>query len=563
MNNDLGGLAVQRPEAAEPRRRRRGGDRRRELRSQRRSLLRPRRLDRSGTAAVRQRAASATTRCAASPVYSEDLNIFKVFPLANGHSIRFESMFGNIFNRTLFVRSEHELERGELRPGLQSGNSAAIDSDRRAVRLLASRQAIRPPVAHSRAPAPERAAASRHPDADGPPRPRAGDRSWTGRWPAGSRRTFALVAVVCGVLGSGALALRRRPAGAAERGRAGPPGAPRRSRQAGAARARRSRYARRRLFGPRHHPPPAAAARRQRRGFFEEALRLEPGLLGAHINLAQVYVLPGKADRALDVLRRALTADPSLAPAAAATWAGVPGVPVAALGEVRAPAHRSRRRGRRDRHPRARRRRRARRPTRCPFNLGSAYVLAREPARALDTYDAALRVTPDALAALRQAAGDRRAAGRARTVAVLLDPREASSPRTIPTCSSASAGSVCDDGSARGRRAGARRRPPALKPDDAVASVHAGRGQGRQASVRSRAGAARTAGERRVRSDPQLQYALGAVLYTQGRLDDARDASAESVRLQPEQLASQSLPRAGGARSGPRGGSHHDAGSAA
>jgi hypothetical protein len=36
------------------------------------------------------------------PVYSEDLNLFKVFPLPNGTRIRFESMFGNIFNRTLF-----------------------------------------------------------------------------------------------------------------------------------------------------------------------------------------------------------------------------------------------------------------------------------------------------------------------------------------------------------------------------------------------------------------------------------------------------------------------------
>lgn len=36
------------------------------------------------------------------PIYSEDLNIFKVFTLQNGHRIRFESMFGNLFNRTLF-----------------------------------------------------------------------------------------------------------------------------------------------------------------------------------------------------------------------------------------------------------------------------------------------------------------------------------------------------------------------------------------------------------------------------------------------------------------------------
>lgn len=36
------------------------------------------------------------------PIASEDINIFKVFALPNGHRIRFESMFGNIFNRTLF-----------------------------------------------------------------------------------------------------------------------------------------------------------------------------------------------------------------------------------------------------------------------------------------------------------------------------------------------------------------------------------------------------------------------------------------------------------------------------
>jgi hypothetical protein len=35
-------------------------------------------------------------------IKSEDLNLFKVFPLPNGSKIRFESMFGNIFNRTLF-----------------------------------------------------------------------------------------------------------------------------------------------------------------------------------------------------------------------------------------------------------------------------------------------------------------------------------------------------------------------------------------------------------------------------------------------------------------------------
>jgi hypothetical protein len=35
-------------------------------------------------------------------VSSEDLNLFKVFALKGDNRIRFEAMFGNIFNRTLF-----------------------------------------------------------------------------------------------------------------------------------------------------------------------------------------------------------------------------------------------------------------------------------------------------------------------------------------------------------------------------------------------------------------------------------------------------------------------------
>jgi tetratricopeptide (TPR) repeat protein len=39
------------------------------------------------------------------------------------------------------------------------------------------------------------------------------------------------------------------------------------------------------------------------------------------------------------------------------------------------------------------------------INLAQIYILQRDPARALDTYDAVLRIKPDAMAALRQAAG--------------------------------------------------------------------------------------------------------------------------------------------------------------
>ena len=40
-------------------------------------------------------------------------------------------------------------------------------------------------------------------------------------------------------------------------------------------------------------------------------------------------------------------------------------------------------------------------------------------------------------------------------------------------------------------------------------------------------------------ADPQLQYALGSILYLEGHLTEAAAHLRESLRLQPEQLASQ------------------------
>ena len=36
------------------------------------------------------------------PNYSEDLNIFKVFPMADQRKLRFEASIGNLFNRVFF-----------------------------------------------------------------------------------------------------------------------------------------------------------------------------------------------------------------------------------------------------------------------------------------------------------------------------------------------------------------------------------------------------------------------------------------------------------------------------
>ena len=82
------------------------------------------------------------------------------------------------------------------------------------------------------------------------------------------------------------------------------------------------------------------------------------------------------------------------------------------------------------------------------------------------------------------------------------------------------------------------RRPRSLRPDEPCVSIHAGGGQGRQASVRGGAALLEPLVAARP-TDPRLQYALGSVLYIQGRLDEAATHLKESVRLQPEQLASQ------------------------
>jgi len=47
----------------------------------------------------------------------------------------------------------------------------------------------------------------------------------------------------------------------------------------------------------------------------QEAIRLEPHLLGAHLNLAQAYTLQGKGELAVPLFRRVLELDPSNGPA--------------------------------------------------------------------------------------------------------------------------------------------------------------------------------------------------------------------------------------------------------
>ena len=350
----------------------------------------------------------------------------------------------------------------------------------------------------------------------------------------GSRRTFALVAVVCGVLASGALLSadgRQALQNAASLVRQGRLDEAVKQAQLALADpdARAAAYS---VLG-------SIRLQQQQLGdsarLFEEALRIEPGLPGAQINLAQVYVLQGKADRALDVLRRALTADPSLAPAAASTWAGVPGVPAAAsvkfalllidcgavaeaigiLERVQATSPPS---------------------YDVSVNLGSAYVLNKEPVRALDAYDAALAVAPEALPALRQAATIAEQQGqleRALSYWIRAKRLASDDPDVL-----LGFGRVCwmmdllDDAEPALEKA-AQLRPDGLAHQYTLAAVKVGKKQFDAAQrILEPLVAARP-------QDPRLQYALGAVLYTQGHLDDAAVHLRESARLDPAPPASQ------------------------
>ena len=127
--------------------------------------------------------------------------------------------------------------------------------------------------------------------------------------------------------------------------------------------------------------------------FLEEAIRLEPRLLGAHLNLAQVYALQEKRKLAVGIYRRVLELDPQLAnvPQASSIQFALLLVKDGSVPEAVNILERVRQTG-----P----------PSyEAAFNLGGAYMLNADPARALDAYDLALTLKPDSVPALRQAAG--------------------------------------------------------------------------------------------------------------------------------------------------------------
>ncbi len=249
------------------------------------------------------------------------------------------------------------------------------------------------------------------------------------------------------------------------------------------------------------------------------------GLVGAHLSLAQVYMLQGKPALALPLVER--VADTR---SASRERASRPGDQVrrAFATHGAAPAG--------DRGPGARPRTAVRPSYELAFNLAGAYLLKNDPARALEHYDAALALKPDSVPALRQAAAVAEQRGELERSlsywmrAKKVDPED---PEIL-----LGFGRVCLRMDLLDDAEPALVKAAALKPDDrtyqyTLAAAKVGKKQFE---------AAQHLVEPLVEkqpADPQLQYALGSILYLEGHLTEAATHLRESLRLQPEQLASQ------------------------
>ncbi len=315
----------------------------------------------------------------------------------------------------------------------------------------------------------------------------------------------------------------------------------------------------------------------------QKALTLEPRLLGAHLSLAQVYTLQGKSARATELYTRVLELDPTNATARVALaraemekgnyqrslalaepvlpaftqspeglfvlatdwlktgkrtealglidhWARLEGVPPEwsmkfALAFVEDGAVRE------GIQILDRVRQTGPLTFELAFNLAGAYLLNGEPARALDAYDAAISLQPESLPGAAAGRSPRRAAAAARAIAVLLDAgKEARAGRLQRSCSGF--GRVCLKMDLLEDAEPALARAAALKPGElsyqytlAVAKVGKRQFEAAQGLL-----------EPLVRARPddaQLQYALGSVLYTQGRLPTPRRTCARAFVCRP------------------------------
>jgi len=257
--------------------------------------------------------------------------------------------------------------------------------------------------------------------------------------------------------------------------------------------------------------------------FFKKAIALDDSLPGANLSLAQMYLLQDKPQLAMPVFDRVLKLDPRLAavPPDLAIKFGVLFATHGAAAEAIAILERVR-------------------DTSSPsyelaFNLAGAYLLNGDEARALDTYDEALAAKPDSLPALRQAAlvAERRGELE-RSLSYWLRAKKIA-PEDAEIL--LGFGRVCLRMDLLEDAEPALIKAASLKPNDitcqyTLAAAKVGKRQFDVARQLLEPLVAAHAG------DARLAYALGSVLYLQGHLPDAAARLRESLRLQPDQLAS-------------------------
>jgi tetratricopeptide (TPR) repeat protein len=257
----------------------------------------------------------------------------------------------------------------------------------------------------------------------------------------------------------------------------------------------------------------------------QEAVRLDPHLRGAQLNLAQVYLV-----LATDFLKtgdrssaKALVADSSRLRDVPPDWS-VAFAEILVKGGLAAEGidvlERARKSG----------------PSsyELAFALGGAYLVRGDPSRALEAYDAALSLKPASVTALRQAAAVAEGQGELeRSLSYWLRAKKlADDPEIL-----LGFGRVClkmdllDDAEAALTRAAALK-PGELAYQYTLAAAKVGKRQYEAAQALLEPLVAKRP------SDAQLQYALGSVLYMQGQLAEADTRLRESLRMEADQVAS-------------------------
>ncbi len=168
------------------------------------------------------------------------------------------------------------------------------------------------------------------------------------------------------------------------------------------------------------------------------------------------------------------------------------------------------------------------------FNLGGVYLLKNEPARALEYYDEALRLNPDSLPALRQAAVTaERHNELERSLSYWVKAKKLAPDDAQILLGF---GRVCLKMDLLEDADPALTKAAAMRPNDStyqyvLAATKVGKKQFETAE-------GLLEGILKTQPDSsQVQYALGSVQYLEGHLNDAATHLRESIRLQPEQLA--------------------------